>query len=343
MGRHLVQASARLPSYNPQGAEDALERGHALPLTNILITGESGFIGSHLADRLACNPDNKVTILDLCPRLYGDLPPCVRFVQGNLGEYSLIRRILENYRIQVIYHAAWANIAETALKNIHADINVSLLPSVSLLNASCDAGVKRVIFLSSGGAVYGIPQSLPVDEKHPTDPINPYGVTKLAVEKYLRMYFHIYGLEYIIVRPSAPYGPRQIPNRKQGVVSEFIYRALKNNVLTVWGDGDKIIRDYIYIDDLTNAMMLIKDLPFQEDRILNLSGSIKYSLNDIIRIIKNVLHLAPRVQYEKPRHFDVPCLHLDIGLAAKVLAWQPRISIEEGIAHTADWIKNNIK
>jgi UDP-glucose 4-epimerase len=322
---------------------NALGRGHALHLTNILITGGSGFIGSHLADRLACNPDNKVTILDLYPRLYGDLPSCVKFIQGNLGEYSLTRRILENYGIQVIYHTAWVNNAETALKNIHTDIDVSLLPSVSLLNASRDAEVKRVIFLSSGGAVYGIPQSLPVDEKHPTDPINPYGVAKLVVEKYLRMYFHIYGLEYSILRPSVPYGPRQIPNRRQGVVSEFIYHALKDNVLTVWGDGDKIIRDYIYIDDLTNAMMLMKDLPFQEERILNLSGSIKYSLNDIILIIKKVLQLTPRVRYESPRHFDVPCIHLDIELATKVLDWQPRISIEEGIAHTADWIKKNIK
>ena len=310
--------------------------------TNILITGGNGFIGSHLADRLASNPANKVVILDLSPRLHGDLPSCVKFIQGNIGEYNLTRRVLENYGIQVVYHTAWANNAETALKNIHADIDVSLLPSISLLNASRDAGVKRVIFLSSGGAVYGLPRSLPVDEKHPTDPINPYGVAKLIVEKYLQMYFHIYGLEYIILRPSVLYGPRQIPNRKQGVISEFIYHALKDNFLNIWGDGDKIIRDFIYIDDLTDAMMLVKDLPFQENRILNLGGSIMYSLNDIIRIIKSVLHLTPRVRYARPRHFDVPCVHLDTALAAKVLDWQTRISIEEGIAHTADWIKKNI-
>ena len=312
-------------------------------LTNILITGGSGFIGSHLADRLACNPDNQVTILDLCPRMYSDLPSCVKFIQGDLGDYSLTRRILEKHRVQVVYHTAWANNAEIALKNIHADIDVNLLPSVSLLNASRDAGVKRLIFLSSGGAVYGIPQSLPIDEKHPTDPINPYGVTKLVVEKYLRMYYHMYGLEYVILRPSNPYGPRQIPNRKQGVVSEFIYRALKDKVINVWGDGNEIIRDYIYIDDLTNAMTLIKDLPFQEDRILNLSGSIKYSLNDIIQLIKSVLDLTPRVQYERSRLFDIPCVHLDIALATKVLDWQPRISLKEGIAHTGDWMKKNIK
>lgn len=312
-------------------------------MTNILITGGNGFIGSHLADHLSNDRDHEVTIIDLHPRSYGGLPPRVNFIQGNIGEFSLMRQTLKKHNIQIVYHASWANIPETALKSINADINTSLQASVTLLNACCETGVKRVIFLSSGGAVYGISKNQPINETHPTDPISPYGVTKLAVEKYLQMYFHLYGLEYVILRPSAPYGPRQIPNQRRGVISEFIYHVLKREALTIWGDGNQIIRDFFYIDDLVKAMGLVKDIPLQKHRIFNLSGYQKYSLNEIIQTIQIVLKLTPIVYYDTPRSFDIPYLHLDISLAAKVLGWQPQTHIEEGIVRTADWIKQNIK
>jgi len=312
-------------------------------MKNILVTGGNGFIGSHLVDELARQSDNRITIFDLYPRLYDSLPPNIFFVQGNLNNINLIRRILEDRNIQIVYHTAWATIPETSLKNVFLDVEMNLQPTINLLEACRDAKVRRVIYLSSGGTVYGVPHLLPITEDHPTNPINPYGITKLIAEKYVQMYSHLYGLEYVILRPSVPYGPRQNPHRRQGVISTFIYNALKKLPVTIWGDGDQIVRDYFYISDLIHAMILAKDLPNREKYIFNLSGSSCYSLNEIIQIIQSVLGVHLTVNYEPPRDFDVTNLHLDISQATESLGWQPLVPIQQGIAQTAKWIEKNIE
>ncbi|MBN8654299.1 MAG: NAD-dependent epimerase/dehydratase family protein [Anaerolineae bacterium] len=312
-------------------------------MTNILVTGGNGFIGSHLVDGLAREPKNHITVLDLYPRLY-ELPTTkVSYIQGNLSDINLARRVLEDGNIQVVYHTAWATIAETALKNVFSDIEINLQPTINLLEACRDFKVQRIIYLSSGGAVYGKPEELPINEDHPTNPINPYGITKLTAEKYVQMYAHLYGMEYVILRPSVPYGPRQNPHRRQGVISTFIYNALKKKPVTVWGDGDKIIRDYFYISDLIHAMILAKDLPLNGKKLFNLSGSACYSLNEVINSINLVLGVQLEVNFERSRDFDVKSLHLDINLAKNLLGWEPLVTIEDGIVKTAKWIEKNIE
>jgi UDP-glucose 4-epimerase len=308
-------------------------------MKNILITGGNGFIGSHLVDRLALLPDTNVTVFDMYPRVYGSLPSRVKMVQGNLNDVSLVRRTLESHSIDLVYHTAWANIHETSLKNVVADLENNLVPTLGLLETCRDVGVKRLIFLSSGGTIYGIPNSLPIQETHPTNPINAYGVTKLTVEKYIRMYSHLYGLEYVILRPSVPYGPRQIPHRRQGVISVFIYNALLGKPVRIWGDGNNIIRGYFYIKDLIEALVRVGDIHLVDEAIYNLDGTVSYSLNDIIRIIESVLHVVINVQNEPPRPFDVPHLVLDISRATNAFGWLPHTSLEEGIINTAQWIK----
>jgi UDP-glucose 4-epimerase len=308
-------------------------------MKNILITGGNGFIGSHLVDRLALLPDTNVTVFDMYPRVYGNLPARVKMVQGNLNDVSLVRRTLESHSIDLIYHTAWANIHETSLKNVVADLENNLVPTLGLLETCRDVGVKRLVFLSSGGTVYGIPYSLPIQETHPTNPINAYGVTKLTVEKYIRMYSHLYGLEYVIVRPSVPYGPRQIPHRRQGVISVFIYNALLGKPVRIWGDGDNIIRGYFYIKDLIEALVRVGDIHLVDEAIYNLDGVVSYSLNDVIHVIQNVLKVVINVQNEPPRSFDVPHLVLDISRATDAFGWLPHTSLEEGIINTAQWIK----
>jgi UDP-glucose 4-epimerase len=308
-------------------------------MKNILITGGNGFIGSHLVDRLALLPDTNVTVFDMFPRVYGSLPPRVKIVQGNLNDISLVRRTLDSHSIDLVYHTAWANIHETSLKNVVADLENNLVPTLGLLETCRDVGVKRLIFLSSGGTIYGIPNSLPMREDHSTNPINAYGVTKLTVEKYIRMYSHLYGLEYVILRPSVPYGPRQPPHRRQGVISVFIYNALLGTPVRIWGDGNNIIRGYFYIQDLIEALVRVGDIQLVGEAIYNLDGVVSYSLNDIIRIIQSVLNVVINVQNEPPRPFDVPHLVLDISRATNAFGWLPHTSLEEGIINTAEWIK----
>ncbi len=307
-------------------------------MCNILVTGGNGFIGSHLVNQLATSEQHRVTVFDFYPRPYDALPDGVQFIQGNLSNYNLIRRTLVDQGIDLVYHMAWTTIHEIALKNPVADIEQNLIPSINLLEACLDAGIKRFVYLSSGGTVYGIPETLPVREDHPTQPINAYGVTKLTVEKYVQMYSYLYGMNYIIFRPSVPYGPYQNPHRRQGAVSVFIYHALRGEPVTIWGDG-QVQRDYFYIGDLSKALMTMLDLPAATNAVINLGGKQMYTLNQLVAEIEQVLKVKIRVRYEATRKFDVPCLQLDTHTASELLNWQPEISLSEGIARTAEWIR----
>jgi UDP-glucose 4-epimerase len=307
-------------------------------MAHILVTGGNGFIGSHIVDALAHSGQHHVTVLDIYPRLYDPIPSGVTFVQGNLSDPSLIRRTLEDNAIQFVYHIAWTTIHETSLKDPVADIETNLVMSVRLLEACRDARVKRVVYISSGGTVYGLPHTLPIREDHPTNPINAYGVTKLAVEKYLQMYFHLYGLEYVILRPSVAYGPHQNPYRRQGVIAAFIYCALRGQPVTIWGDGE-VVRDYVYVEDLTHAFLTALDLPFTSDGIFNLAGMQACSLNQLIRMIEEALGVKIEARYEPARKFDVPQLRLDISAAAEKMGWHPVTRLSDGLQQTATWIQ----
>lgn len=310
-------------------------------MRNFLITGGNGFIASHLVDSLAAS-GHGVTVFDVYPRPYDVLPQGVHFVQGNLQDVHLIRRTLEDHQIELVYHAAWANIGETALKDPAADVQTNLVASINLLNACCDTRVKRVVYLSSGGTVYGLPKHIPIPEDHPTDPINAYGITKLMVEKYLRMFHHLYGLEYTILRPSVPYGPRQNPFHHQGVVTVFIHNALKKEQVTIFGSGE-VVRDYFFIEDLTRALAASKDIVFDPiNTTFNLGGTQPYTLNDLVNKIETVLGVKMLVKYEQARKFDVPHILLDTSLAQSRLNWKPTVSLEDGIQRTADWLQNSI-
>jgi UDP-glucose 4-epimerase len=310
-------------------------------MSHILVTGGNGFIGSHLVNQLATSEKHHVTVFDLYPRPYDTLPGGVQFIQGNLSDTDVIRRTLVDQRIEVIYHLAWTTIHETALKNPAADIEQNLIPSVNLLEACLDAGVKRFVFLSSGGTVYGIPETLSVREDHPTHPINAYGVTKLCVENYVQMVSYLHGMDYVIVRPSVPYGPYQNPHRRQGAVSVFIYHALRGEPVVIWGDGE-VQRDYFYISDLSKALLAILDLPAQSNAVINLAGTHVISLNQLVAEIEQVLNVKIQVHNEAGRKFDVPCLHLDTQAASELLHWQPEVSLSEGIARTVEWIKATV-
>ena len=311
-------------------------------MSNILVAGGNGFLGSHLVDALSSSGHYCVTVLDLYPRIYDPLPKDVTFIQGNLDDINLIRRILEDRAIDVVYHCAWTSIHETSNEDPVEDLKANVVPTLRLLEGCRRANIKRIIFLSSGGTVYGFPKNLPIRENHPTNPINAYGVAKLLVEKYLEMYFHLYGLEYVIFRPSVPYGPRQNPHRRQGAVSVFIYHALRGEPITIWGTGD-IVRDYFYVEDMTSALLAALQLPFGRNAIFNLAGLKAYSLNELIHLIERTLSVRVRVSYESARRFDVPQLHLDISAASTELRWAPTTSLSDGIQRTAVWMRRFLK
>lgn len=309
-------------------------------MKRVLVVGGNGFIGSHLVNKLAASGNAAVTVLDLYPRPYDALPKGAQFIQGTLSDSSLVRRILIDQGIEAVYHMAWASIHETANRDPEADVEQNLIPTISLLEACREAEVKRVIFTSSGGTVYGVPLTDTVTEAHPTNPINAYGVSKLTVEKYLQMYHHLYGLEYVILRPSVPYGPRQNPHRRQGAVTVFIHQALRGEPITIFGDGSTL-RDYFYIEDMARALVAALDCPFSTDAIFNLAGSRGYTLNELVQVIEETLGLKLTVNYEPVRKFDASQLRLDVSAAAKRLGWQPTTSLSQGIELTAAWLREH--
>jgi UDP-glucose 4-epimerase len=305
-------------------------------MTSILVTGGNGFIGSHFVDSLAA-AGRRVVALDLYPRPFEPSPENAASIQGNLADPELIGRVLVDEGVEVVVHAAWASIHETSLKDPAADLEANLVPTVRLLDACREAGVRRFVFLSSGGQVYGIPNETPVREDHPADPISAYGAAKLAAEKYVGMYARMYGLESVILRPSVPYGPRQNPRRRQGAVAVFVYRALLGQPVEIWGDGE-VLRDYFYIEDLSRALAAAVDLPAAAGGVFNLGGRETVSLNGLVAAVERALDLKIEVRYQEARRFDVPELELDWSAARRVLGWSPEVDLDVGIRRTAAWI-----
>ena len=247
-----------------------------------LVVGGNGFIGSHLVDKLA-ESGWDVVVFDLRERRYEELPPQVQFIRGDLGQPYLIREAVT--KVDVVFHLAWATIHETSNQHPAEDVSASLIPSIRLLETCKRAGAARVIFVSSGGTVYGPTDDdqLPVSEAHPQNPINAYGVNKLAFEKYLLMFKHLYDLNYAILRPSVPYGPRQNPLARQGAIAVFLYRVSHGLPITIWGDGTTT-RDYFYVSDLVDALLACAESELAKEHVFNIGGTDEVSLNELIGV-----------------------------------------------------------
>ena len=304
-------------------------------MKSILVVGGNGFIGSHLVDRLTAM-SRPVVILDKEARRFGSLPDGVKFVRGNSGDTGLVDQLLEENHVDTVYHLGWSTIHETATRFPEADVSENIAGSISLLAACCRMGVRRFIFVSSGGTVYGLPKTESVNEEHPTNPINAYGISKLSVEKYVQMYNHLLGLEYVIVRPSVVYGPRQDPHRGQSAVCVFIDRALRCEPITVFGDGSAV-RDYFYVDDMMNALISAMTCP--SGMIFNLAGDKSFSLLELVRLIETILGVKIYTNYQSQRKIDVPIIRLDTSRARTILNWTPSVPLRNGIIMTADWLR----
>jgi UDP-glucose 4-epimerase len=205
-----------------------------------------------------------------------------------------------------------------------------------MLNAMVTKKVGKVVFISSGGTVYGSPKYLPIDESHPTEPQVSYGVTKLAIEKYLLIYQQLHGIKANILRVTNPYGERQRVETAQGAVGVFLSRALQDMPLDIWGDGS-VTRDYIYVADVAEAFAKAVMYDGQKS-VFNISSGVGTSLNELIAVLERVTGKPIPRNYSPGRPFDVLTSVLDNTLAKQELGWQPRTSLEEGIAKTSVWM-----
>ncbi len=303
-----------------------------------LVTGGNGFIGSHLVDLLLVSSWD-VTVLDLTHRRFDPIPGAVNFVQGDCSSEYLLRECVA--RSDVVFHLAWTGIHETSNRDPVADIKTNLVSSISLLEICRTENVERIVFLSSGGTVYGSAKTLPIPVDHPLEPNTSYGITKLAVEKYLKMYFHLHGLEYAILRPSVPFGPRQNPLAHQGAVAIFLYRVAYGLPITIFGNG-QTTRDFFYIEDLARAMVAAAVCPLDAQRIFNVGGKESFSLNQLLQEIESTVGKKAIINYANARTFDASHIKLDTHITEQHLQWMPQYSLSEGLSKTWAWMKATI-
>jgi UDP-glucose 4-epimerase len=259
----------------------------------------------------------------------------VEWFRGNFNDPQAVNAAVES--ADIVIHAVSTTTPHTANLDKTGDIIANVVSTVHLLEACRNFDVQRIIFLSSGGTVYGIPSVVPTPESAETAPISAYGISKLSIEKYLALYHHLYGLEYRILRIANPFGPHQEYRRHRGVITAFLNDALNNKPVHIWGDGS-IVRDYIYVDDLVNAIIL--SMTHQgKDRVFNIGSGEGRTLNELVAALERSLKRPVPVQYFETRATDVPCSILDISLAQEKLGWRPQVPFEQGLDRTIAWAR----
>ena len=294
---------------------------------NILVTGGKGFIGSHLV-RKFINDGHNISIIstsDDIPLYMMDLN--FKLIVGKYSDNRLLDVLLPN--VDVVIHLAWSSVPNLDLYKIEEDVNENINGTIRLINACVIYKIKKFIFISSGGTIYGIPKSELIKEEHPLNPISYYGVGKLTIEKLLQMYESNYGLNYIVFRVSNAYGSNQNFKKGQGVISIWLNQIILNKKINVWGDGS-VIRDYIHISDVVDV--LCKAVNFNhKHRVYNLGSGVGVSLNDVISLIRNNLTDDFKVEYMKSRTFDVTSCVLDMSRLISETGFMPQTSLAKGL------------
>ena len=307
----------------------------------IVIFGGGGFIGSAIVDRLLLDGH------DLCiferPRVepYRKFSEAerVEWVSGDMLSIHDISLALEGR--DLVVHLVSTTLPKGSNEDPIYDVQSNLVGTLQLLNAMVAMKVRKIIFISSGGTVYGTPKYLPIDENHPCDPQVSYGITKLAIENYLHLYERMHGIKVVILRVANPFGKRQRIETAQGAVTVFLHRAISGLPINIWGAGS-VIRDYIYIDDVAEAFARAVSYNGSKS-IFNVSQGLGTSLNELIALIEETLGHPIEKNYLPARDFDVAKNILSNNLALKEMGWTPKIPIREGIKLTAEWMKKEIK
>lgn len=304
-----------------------------------VILGGGGFIGSHAVDGLL-ERGHHVRVFErenAGSRNIAQALGRIDLVRGDFLDGDDLCRAMDGMDVAV--HLVSTTLPKSSNEDMAYDIDTNVIGTIRMLDAAKRAGVRKIIFASSGGTIYGLPQSLPVAEDHPTSPICSHGIGKLAAEKYLHLYHHLHGLDYTVLRFANPYGERQDPMSGQGAVTAFLWRCMRGQSISIWGDGT-VARDFFHVGDLVRAILAVteKDVP---SKIYNIGSGMPHTLNEVLDIMRTVTGRVPDVRYLPAREFDVPVNFLDISRARRELLWQPRTSLNEGMARTWECLRRH--
>ena len=302
-----------------------------------LVLGGAGFIGSHLTDALLLR-GHRVNVLDYRHELFRPPNSAVDYFLGSFEDQELLERAIQD--CDLVYHLASTVLPRTSIHQVTYDVQSNVIGSINLFEKCLEAGVKKVVFISTGGAIYGEPQYLPINEQHPNNPLSSYGITKLTIEKYLGFYARTHSLPSTILRPSNPFGPRQNLWGEQGAVVIFMRKVAMGEPIEIWGDGS-IVRDYFYIDDLVQALLLAGNLSAPPGPY-NIGHTQGISLNQLLHAIADITGRDTKVVYLQERSVDASAVILDTNRAQHELNWSCQTSLETGLQQTWQWVQDVI-
>ena len=301
----------------------------------VLVTGGAGFIGSHVVDRLLDMGYQVVVVDDFRSGRPSNLPPDIPVYRTDIAAPAL-EDVFREERPDLVCHYAAQISVQLSMKDPLADADTNIRGSLNLLQNCVRYGVKKVVYTSSGGAIYGEPLHLPCDETHPVNPLSHYGVSKYAVENYLCVYRQSYGLDYTVLRLSNVYGPRQDPFGEAGVVAIFSQAMLQGKPLIINGTGEQE-RDFLYVQDVVGAS--IAALERGSGDAFNIGTGSGASVNHIYSLLKKAADYHGEASHGPAKPGEVFKIYLDIAKARRELGWEPRHSLEEGLKDTLEWFR----
>lgn len=302
---------------------------------NILLLGGFGFIGSNIIEALLNTNDFNIIVFEF-KGVTSKFVDHVRVYYGDFNNEDDLADVFENNNIDIVVHLISTTVPATSNDNIEYDINSNLIGTIRLLNLMVNYNVLKMVFLSSGGTVYGEITKPKAAEGHQTYPISSHGIMKLSIEKYLYLYHRLHGLDYLILRVSNPYGPYHNSD-KQGFINVVIRKILRNEKVVIWGDGS-IIRDFIYVKDLANIIVRLLELNIYNQEI-NIGSGEGYSINQILEYIAEI-HPGIDIEYKLSRKYDVQRIVLDTKKLSSLMNFH-LTDIKEGISLTFQWCKAN--
>jgi len=301
---------------------------------NVLVIGGNGFIGSHLIDCLVEN-NHSVRVFDHGHEKFRSPNPKIDYRIGDVREGTSLYEAMLN--IDVVFHLASASVPSSSNLDIEMDITKNVFPTLAVLDNMVKLGIKKIVYFSSGGAIYGEAVELPLKETFALNPISSYGITKLAIENYIKLYNRNHSIDYLIIRPSNPYGPRQGHFLAQGVISTFLRKTNANEGITIYGDGCNK-KDYIFVKDL---VQYVYSLFFKsKSGIYNIGSGNSVSINKIVSLIEEITLKKSEIKFVESKNYDVKDFTLDVSKVKEAIEKEYNTDIKDGIEKTWDWLKS---
>ncbi|MDE2683475.1 MAG: NAD-dependent epimerase/dehydratase family protein [Chloroflexota bacterium] len=303
--------------------------------TKVLVTGGAGFIGSHLVNGLLDNGYSVTVVDDLSSGQLRNLDHRATFYHAPVND-PRISQIVQREGPEIIFHlAAQSSVRQSTLDPV-ADADSNVLGTIRLLSVAAAEGVDKIVFSSTGGAIYGNPDTIPCDEDTPVNPLTPYALSKYVSELYLELFNRTYGLQYTILRYANVYGPGQDPNGEAGVIAIFAGMMLRGRSPSIYGDGLQE-RDFVYVSDVVEANLAAA---YRGDgRTYNIGTGEPVTINRIHSLLQEFTEFRQEPVYRPRRAGEVLQIALDPGRAAKELGWEPRVSLEEGLRRSVDYVR----